>query len=158
MNVSDNLGQRGEVLVTTSGAAFRAPDVRAQAEHVLRTRDVTFAYGRYRGLDGHTAARAVQVLAEAGLLAQATRPAPVAELTPERTELLLRRGLANQEDTVSIAEAGALRLVWCTAAGAFRLTDHTGEHYRGQDTTAAAAAFNLAAAQAVGAATTGDQP
>ena len=117
-------------------------DVLAMAEHVLRTRDVDFSYGHYRGLDEHAAKRAVQALAAAGLLAEPSRRTVSNLLTANRAELLVRRGLARQQDTIVVAQSGVLRLEWCTAVRAYRLSDHTGEHYRGTDDSQAAAAFN----------------
>ncbi|MFI5614642.1 hypothetical protein [Amycolatopsis sp. NPDC051903] len=123
-------------------------DMLARAEHVLRTRDISCTRYGWRGL-GDSARRAVEVLAEAGLLAERPRHIAPAELTADRAELLVRRGLARERDTIVVAESGTLRLEWCTAIRAYRLTDHTGEYYRGTDDTAAAAAFNEIAGSVV---------
>ncbi|MGW4528312.1 hypothetical protein [Amycolatopsis sp. NPDC004378] len=125
-------------------------DVSAMAEHVLRTRDIDFGYGRYHGLDEHAARRAVRALAAAGLLRARPRHDLPVELTADRAELLVHRGLADRQDTIVVAEAGVLRLTWCTSIRGYRLTDHTGEHFRGSDD--AAAAFNELARRAVTAA------
>lgn len=127
-------------------------DVSAMAEHVLRTRDIDFGYGRHHGLDEHVARRAVRALAPAGLLPARPRLDEPVELTADRAELLVHRGRADEQDTIVVAESGVLRLEWCTAVRAYRLTDHTGEHFRGTDDAAAAAAFNALARRAVTAA------
>lgn len=127
-------------------------DVLARVEHVLRTREIDFSYSRYHGLDEHAARRAVQVLAAAGLLAERPRHTAPEELTADHAELLVRRGLARERDTIVVAESGTARLEWCTAIRAYLLTDHTSEYYRGTDDAAAAGAFNELARRDVAAA------
>jgi len=122
-----------------------AQDVLAMAEHVLGSGEIDFSHGRYHGLGSHAAKRAVLALAAAGLLAKRPQRAVPPKLTADRAELLVRRGLDRRQDRIVVAEAGTLRLEWCTAVRAYRLVDHTGEHYRGTDDAEAAAAFNQVA-------------
>ncbi|WP_460442576.1 hypothetical protein [Amycolatopsis stemonae] len=131
-------------------------DVFAMAEHVLRTRDVDHTRYGWRGLGEFTARHAVEALAAAGLLNPRPHHVVPPELTADRAELLVRRGLADRQDRIVVAEAGVLRLEWSTAVRSYRLTDHTGEHFRGTDDAAAAAAFNELAQRDAAAAGAGE--
>jgi len=126
-------------------SATTAADERtvAQAIRVLRDAGIISEYGRYNGLGEREAERAVQALTDAGLLRQPARPtAPAPRITFEQAEALNRMRATEHAWTRTIVRHADVLLAWSTAARAFRVTDHAGTHYDGEDLAAAVDAYN----------------
>lgn len=71
------------------------------------------------------------------------------ELTADRAELTVIRGLRADKGRITVAETGGVVLCWSTGIRGYRLQTRDGEREIGDDHATAAAAFNHAVDQAV---------